>query len=117
MPRSAMATKPGRDRSVLACQPSLATCSPHHHRDVVASAALERVLHQGLAHLLGGGHRAEPVADPLVGDVAGKPVAAEQHDGVPGQLELGDRRGGLAPADGAGEGVLEARAAGVRPAS
>src|SRR6185503_14830283 len=95
--------------------PLLHQRSAHHDRDVVLPTSVECVLHQVLAHLSGRRHRAQPLPDSLVGDVAAEPVAAQEHDGVPVEADTGDDRGGLAPADRARQGVREPAAGCVGP--
>ncbi len=80
---------------------------PHHGRDVVAPASLERVLDQVLTDLPGRRHSVQPLPDPLIRDMAGAPVAAEQHDGVPVEADPGDDGCGLPPAYRARQLVLE----------
>src|SRR5919112_2197090 len=83
-------------------------CSSDDQGDVVDPPTGERVLEQVLTDLAGGGHGDEPLPDPLVGNVVGEPIAAEQHDVAPPGLAPGDHRLGLPPSDRAGERVCEA---------
>src|SRR5918995_995570 len=63
---------------------------PHHDRDVVGSPAFQRILEESLAGLAGRARLPQPLGDPRVGHVAGETVTAQQHGGVPGELEPGD---------------------------
>src|SRR6185436_17395991 len=79
----------------------LANRSPDQDGNVVASTVVERFLQQGLAALAGRRHVAEDLGDPLVGDVLGEAVAAEETGRAPSLVQAGHDRSGLLASDAA----------------
>jgi len=85
---------------VLVSDSGRADRAPNQDGDVVGAAIVQGILQQRLAGLARTGQVAESLGDPLVRDVLGQAVAAEQHDGPPVPHDARDHRCRFLPSDG-----------------
>ena len=94
-------------------------CASGHDCDVVGAATVQGVSYQILAELTGARHRLNPLANPIIRNMLGQPITAEQNDGTPIADDSRYDRRGLRPSDRARKhvGPLAALSFGLRQRS